>query len=73
MSEDIETVLNNIGNEVYPKDALAEITISNSLKRRYLVSELQVVGDYLRTKEIGFSTVVNRITCVEISTCDADF
>lgn len=64
--------INGIEKGIYPDEATAEIIISNFMRRSFLVKELLVVGNHLRTKIVGFSTEVGRITSLEIFECDVD-
>ncbi len=65
--------INGIKKGIYPDEAKAEIIISGFMRRSFLVKELLIAGNHLRTKIVGFSTEVSRITGIEISERDADF
>lgn len=68
----VEKKIEGIKNGIYPESALVEIIISGFILRNFFVEELLIVENHLRTKIVGFSTEISRITSLEISACDVD-
>lgn len=68
----ISEKLNGIRDGIYPRNASVEVVVSGSIFKKFIVEELAVIGNFLRTKTIGFSIEIGRITSLEISKYDAD-
>ncbi|HBO17001.1 MAG: hypothetical protein UR69_C0001G0036 [Candidatus Moranbacteria bacterium GW2011_GWE2_35_2-] len=69
----ISKKLNGIRDGIYPGNASVKVVVSGFIRRTFVVGELLVVGNHLRTETVEFSTEISRITGIEISGYDADF